>query len=267
MYSFLFFLFRWWHPTPQPLYTDVAPRRNNWKEPAKPPENFTRPECPFGQDRKPWTSCSKKHDKLWRELDKLGAIYFPRSGSELGVVRDSGYISSDGDVDIFVDIPQDKLYKSLSSILTPKPHIDGKLTQINAEIHWKVAGCAEIHLVFNEWMVDEMMKPGQSRPGYESLCTCYMDSARLTCHKDAKNRMYVQYGPSWFVPLHAKYLDDAWLARGQSIHSKLKTLVSKDGVVYEDAVRKLDKNITYSKVEMEMILAQLNVLYQYILHG
>ena len=98
---------------------------------------MTYPECPFAQDRKPWTKCSKIHQKLWQELEKLGAVYFPRSGTELGVLRDSSYLSSDGDVDVFVDIPQRLLNESLHNVLTPKPHVHGKLTQYyDAEIHW-----------------------------------------------------------------------------------------------------------------------------------
>ncbi|XP_066928404.1 uncharacterized protein [Clytia hemisphaerica] len=258
---------RWWHLTPQADYKDIPPRKLKWKEPTRPGKGFIRPNCTFGQDLIPWTKCSKAHNKLWRELDKIGAIYFPRSGSELGVVRGSSYLSSDGDVDIFVDIPQDKLYQMLQKVLKPSPHVDGSLKSQRAEIHWRVKGCAEIHLVFNEWMVDEMTKAGQSRPTHNSTCNCYMDSARLTCHKDAKNRMYAQYGPSWFVPLHAKYLDVPHLARGKSIHTKLNKLAPKDGLIHEKAIQKLDQKIVYTKDQMEMILAQLNVLYQLIKKG
>lgn len=41
-------------------------------------------------------------------LDDLGVIYFVRSGTELGLVRDSKF-TADTDIDIFVDMPSKKL--------------------------------------------------------------------------------------------------------------------------------------------------------------
>lgn len=63
------------------------------------------------------------------------------------------------------------------------------------------------------------------------------------------------------MPLHAKALDVPWYARKYNIVKKLNTMASKeDGVVREDAVRKLDTNMVYTGEEMQLILAHLNVL-------
>ena len=114
-------------------------------------------------------------------------------------------------------------------------------------------------MVFSDWMVDQLAHDYPS-PTFDSLCTCYLESAKLSCNKDAKARMYVHYGPSWFVPLKAKYGDMPWRARGTTIQTKLAQMVSKDGIIYEEAVRKLDPSVQYTKYDMEMTLAQNNVL-------
>ena len=55
------------------------------------------------------TSRSSVHEKMWKVLDKLGILYFPRSGTDLGIARGSSYLSSDGNLDIFVDMSQRQL--------------------------------------------------------------------------------------------------------------------------------------------------------------
>ena len=50
-------------------------------------------------------------------------------------------MSSDGDVDVFVDMPQDQLLRELNKRLTPPPRLSGKLAGLNytgAEVHWRV---------------------------------------------------------------------------------------------------------------------------------
>ena len=74
----------------------------------------------------------------------------------------------------------------------------------------------------------------------------------------------MQYGPSWRVPLHAKQLDMPWHAHKFNVRQKLDELASPDGVIYEDAVRALDRNIEYDELEMNLILAQLNILKEQI---
>ena len=46
---------------------------------------------------------------------------------------------------------------------------------------------------------------------------------------------------------------------------KLESMLSPDGIIREEAVRSVDPSIDYTKDEMEMILAQLNILYQTII--
>ena len=115
-------------------------------------------------------------------------------------------------------------------------------------------------MAFNDWMSDETVHLF-GRPKHEDTCTCRMNSIPLTCHVQAVRRMYIQYGPSWRVPLHAKNIDMPYDAQGYNIVGKLDTMKSKeDGVIYEDAVTRVDPNVTYTDEEKQLILAQLNVM-------
>ena len=60
---------------------------------------------------------------------------------------------------------------------------------------------------------------------------------------------------------YSKALDVPYYARKYNIVRILKRMVSKeDGVVHEDAVKKMDTSMVYTNEEMQLILAQLNVL-------
>ena len=61
--------------------------------------------------------------------------------------------------------------------------------------------------------------------------------------------------------MKAKDLDAPHYARQSNIVKKLEQMKSKaTGIVYESAVTALDPNVKYTEKEMELILAQLNVL-------
>ena len=112
---------RWWHPTPQLSYLEVPYRKLGWAPKSQLPDGYQRPNCSFGQSMQPKTSCSEKHAALFRELEELNMLYFPKDGTELGVLRESRYITSDADLDIFVDYPQDELLELLKDKLHPAP--------------------------------------------------------------------------------------------------------------------------------------------------
>ena len=42
---------------------------------------------------------------------------------------------------------------------------------------------------------------------YHDLCRCMDQKVELWCHKQAQQRVFIQYGPSWEVPLPAKQFD------------------------------------------------------------
>ena len=134
-----------------------------------------------------------------------------------------------------------------------------------SEVHYNVGGCPHVHMVFNDWMEDEKSQGDYyKRSGFQDTCECYMNSVPMSCHKDIVYRTWLKYGPSWRVPLHAKALDVPHRAREYNVVDKLRTLASSDGVIYEDAIRGLDRTILYDADEMKMILAQLNDLHALI---
>ena len=110
------------------------------------------------------------------------------------VVRRGGYLSADGDIDIYVDMPQTMLIEKLDLVRHDRT-CSGR--GVTAEVHWKDGDCPEVHLVYNDWISDEM----QHRAGPDDLCLCQLNSVEFMCHKQARERMRVQYGPSWEIPL------------------------------------------------------------------
>ena len=64
--------------------------------------------------------------------------------------------------------------------------------------------------------------------------------------------------------MHAKQLDMPWHAHKFNVRQKLDELASPDGLIYEDAVRALDRKLEYDELEMNLILAQLNILKEQI---
>ena len=207
--------------------------------------------------------CAASYETLFRTLNKLRVVYFPRSGTELGITRDGAYLSEDGDIDMYVDMPQTMLYTNIKELLRPSPHLKG--SGVAAEVHWQVRGCPEVHMVYNDWISDEM----QHRAGPEDLCSCRMNSVDLLCHRDAERRMYVQYGPSWRVQLGVKGLDMPYWVEAHSSHGSTQELVmvleslisEKTGYIEREAVMDIVSG-KGSKIEenISLILAQLNII-------
>jgi hypothetical protein len=249
---------RWWHSTPQRIYADLPVRK--WNEERLRPKQHVfgevRPCKDFGQKSVPSGRCSAPFQKLFDALDRVRAVYFPRSGTELGIVRGSMLLSADGDLDIYVDMPQRKLLEALKKELSPEPKLNGNGK--TAEVHWRAqSGCPIVHMVYNDWISGELQHTDTVAA---DLCRCKMDSVELFCHRDGVKRMYTQYGPSWNVPLGIKQVDMPFWAQSHKSHSwvvsmrkKLKSLVSgKTGVIE-----------TVEGTDDPMALAQLNVLFDH----
>jgi hypothetical protein len=250
---------RWWHATPQRIYADLPFRK--WNEERLRPQKHVfsevRPCKDFGQKSVPPGKCSASFQKLFDALDRVRAVYFPRSGTELGIVRGSTLLSADGDLDIYVDMPQRKLLEALKKELSPEPKLNGN--EKTAEVHWFAqSGCPTVHMVYNDWISGELQHTDTVAA---DLCRCKMDSVELFCHRDGVKRMYTQYGPSWNVSLGIKQVDMPGWAQSHKSHSwvvsmrkKLKSLVAgKTGVIE-----------TVEGTDDPMALAQLNVLFDHI---
>ena len=79
--------------------------------------------------------------RTWRRV-------FPRSGTELTVVR--GGKVSESDIDLFVDMPSTKLQAALKPLLGELGnglHLEG--SGRDQELHWKTRCMFEVHMVFN----------------------------------------------------------------------------------------------------------------------
>jgi len=162
-------------------------------------------------------------------------------------------------MDIFVDVPQEKLHEQLKGHLTPPAHLSGK--GVGRGVHWKVQGCPIVHIHFSDWTGVERGRPAT----HEDICTCYMNSSPISCHKEAPSRLFTEYGPSWKVPLHSKHLDcvlDVYKYKGSV--KKLQSITGKSGLIEEELIRGLDKTVSYTAEEMMFILAHLNIIKQYI---
>ena len=232
---------RWWHPSPQRSYEDYSLRPWSGILRSRTMETKWRPRCSFGQALLKETKCASSQRQLIAALDAARVVYFPRSGTELGIVRGSQYLSEDGDLDIYVDMPQTMLYDKLQSELSPPPYLSG--SGVTAEVQWAVPNCPEVHLVYNDWISDEL----QHRAKPSDLCLCRLNSVELLCHKDGAKRMYTQYGPSWIVPLGVKAIDmPHWAIRNQkdgdvkAMRSKLSGMANRlSGMIEANAVQAL----------------------------
>ena len=86
---------------------------------------------PFPQD---------KQRSLFEALDKLQVIYYARAGTELGIIRGSSYIAKDGDIDLFIDMPPEMLYKELKGTLKPAPVLNRKSKTVKDPwVQWTVS--------------------------------------------------------------------------------------------------------------------------------
>ena len=145
---------RWWHPTPQREYSKRQSRIMRWKPAISTGNVGSSPRCEWqtanlAGEWSDWvSSCSPFLRHLFQALDALGVVYFPRSGTELTVVR--GGKVSESDIDLFVDMPSTKLQAALKPLLGELGnglHLEG--SGRDQELHWKTRCMFEVHMVFN----------------------------------------------------------------------------------------------------------------------
>ena len=225
---------RWWHSTPQHSYVNIQKRK--WKKSLR--IKNTLPKCSFGQSMMPkhnssGNDCSSGYARLFSALDSLGVVYFPRGGTELGIVRSSAYLTADGDQDIFVDMPQKELKKELN-----KRGLKAKLSGSGSlqETHLSVHRCPTVHMVYSDWSEVEL----KHQPNPSKLCRCFMNSIELTCHKEARKRLYTMYGPSWIVPIGIKLMDTPNWASHHLTHRWVKKMKKVLGGMVDSKTQRIE---------------------------
>lgn len=258
---------RWWKPQHQHTFYEKPMRvfRNSTK-----PKNFVLPKCAFGQEIVPRTKCSDGQEQLFKALNSLGVAWHPRAGTELGIVWQSSYLSKDGDIDIWVDMPIDMLLEKLSKVLSPKPHTAGR--GVSKEIQWKghsgKTWCPEAHIIYNDWTMDEYEKITNR----DDLCSCKLNSVDVVCHKDAPGRMYSHFGPAWVAQFGLKGFDvPYWMMNNPG---DLHTKWARDGFnrilenksryirrVTEEYVRSIipEKMMKLYDPDIPLVVAQANI--------
>eukprot|EP01048_Picozoa_sp_COSAG05_P011796 COSAG05_NODE_1136_length_5755_cov_4.734441_5_plen_278_part_00 len=170
----VFMCSRWWHASPQRLYENRHNRALSWR-----PQNRTGgasaagegPHCdwqstelkaivPPGASADSWASnCSTGLEKLFKALDAVDVVYYPRAGTELAFVR--GGTVSDTDIDIFVDMPSTQLLQALQPLM----HNVGKLVPVGGngilqELHWQSPCALGVHMILS----GKCGSPPQFRP-------------------------------------------------------------------------------------------------------
>ena len=260
---------RWWHDSPQSEYYSKLAKPYTPK-PDVPLR--TRAECSFQNKERGYSSeCGMRLETVFGELDKLGVVWFIQDGTEMGAVRKSSLMSADEDIDIFVNLPSindliEKFESKTDFQLTLKFH--------NTSTFWNLegkkkrggpinVGCSRLHIYVLDWMLREM----KMQPLFQDTCTCYIDSIPVSCHKNAEKRLFIEFGPTWKIPIPIKNLenplwliDNAVVRRTNHAREILKSLAPTTGVIDAKTIRAIDPSIEIQEDEMPFILAHLNVV-------
>ena len=103
---------------------------------------------PPGTSPDAWASkCSVSLEQLFKALDALDVVYFPRAGTELAFVR--GGVVKDTDIDVFVDFPSAKLLQALKPLMRNIGKLYAEGSGLSQELHWKSPCFLEVHMIFN----------------------------------------------------------------------------------------------------------------------